>query len=227
MSDHTTDTLIIRPLGRCDYQHTWDAMRSWTEQRTPQTPDEIWLLEHPPVYTQGPSSTPEQIIAPQNIPIIPIDRGGQVTFHGPGQLVGYTLIDLKRKGLGPRRLVAALENSLIALLKHYDITAYANEKARGVYVNGAKIASIGLRIRKGCSYHGFALNVAMDLAPFAGIQPCGQADITMTQINDFHPTITCTKVRDAITPYLCQNLGHKSIAHSPGAPEYAPIPHPT
>lgn len=177
--------LIIKPLGTVDYQPTWEAMRKFTDTRTAETSDELWLLEHPPVFTLGQAGKPEHILDAGTIPLVKTDRGGQVTYHGPGQLTAYCLFDLKRMNIGPRTFVEKTEDAIVNLLQGLGIPAEANRNAHGVYVNGKKIASIGLRIRKGCSYHGLSLNVNMDLAPFTRINPCGYAGLEMTQIKDF------------------------------------------
>lgn len=175
---------IVRPLQHGDYNTIAQAMRAFTDKRTPETLDEIWLIEHNPVYTLGQAGKLEHILNPGNIPIEKTDRGGQVTYHGPGQLVIYPLLDLRRLKLGIRELVTLLENTTIHLLASYGINAEAKKEAPGVYVNSAKIASIGLRIRRGYSYHGLAFNVCMDLSPFAGINPCGMHQLTITQLSD-------------------------------------------
>ena len=160
--------LHVRRLGLMDYQPVWRAMQTFTDQRDEATPDELWLVEHPPVFTQGQAGSAEHILAPGDIPVIQVDRGGQVTYHGPGQLVIYCLLDLNRLGIGIRQLVTFIEEAIIDLLKTYDIDAYAKREAPGVYVGPAKIAALGLRIRKGYCYHGLSLNLDMDLTPFAG-----------------------------------------------------------
>ncbi len=177
--------LVVRTLGRADYADTWQRMRDFTETRNADTPDELWLLEHAPVFTLGQAGKPEHILDAGDIPVVKTDRGGQVTYHGPGQITGYCLIDLKRAGLGAREFVERIEDALVDVLVAHDIPANADRDAHGVYVMGRKIASLGLRIRKGASYHGFALNVDMDLAPFARINPCGHAGLHMTQVKDF------------------------------------------
>lgn len=175
----------IHSLGRVDYLNTWQAMQSFTEQRTPETPDELWIVEHPPVYTQGLNGKAEHLLNPNpKIPIVQTDRGGQITYHGPGQLVIYVLIDLKRRKLGVRALVSLIENSLIELLANLNIESTARADAPGVYVKGKKIASLGLKIRKQKSYHGLALNIDMDLTPFQAINPCGLQGMQMTQLKD-------------------------------------------
>ena len=171
----------IKHLGLVDYQHTWQAMQAFTDTRTADTEDEIWLLEHPPVFTQGLAGKAEHLLVPTDIPVVKTDRGGQITYHGPGQLIAYLLIDVRRKGLGVRQLVTAMEQAVIALLARSGIAAVAKPDAPGVYVAGAKIASLGLRIRRGCSFHGLALNVNLDLTPFSHINPCGYAGLAMTQ----------------------------------------------
>ena len=181
--------MLIRQLGRVDYQSTLQAMQDFTASRDVNTPDELWLLEHPPVYTQGQAGKSVHVLDLGGIPIVQIDRGGQVTYHGPGQMVGYLLFDLKRHKIGVRDLVRKIEQSVIDLLAEYGISSYGKVDAPGVYVmrDGieAKIAALGLRIRNGCSYHGLSLNVNMDLEPFQRINPCGYAGMKVTQIADF------------------------------------------
>ena len=184
----------IRHLGIQPYTSVWDEMKQFTINRNDNSEDEIWLLQHPPVYTQGQAGKAEHILNSRGIPIIQSDRGGQVTYHGPGQLVVYVLMDIRRRHLAIRTLVSQLEQVLIAVLQHYGIDAQIRCGAPGVYVLEKKIASIGLRVKNGCTYHGIALNVAMDLLPFADINPCGYARLEMTQIQDFVPTITIDQV---------------------------------
>ena len=169
-------------LGRVDYLPTWQAMQRFTDLRDAQTADEIWVLEHEPVFTLGMNADPSHVLAAGDIPVVRVDRGGQVTYHGPGQLVVYPLIDLRRAGLGVRDLVTALEQAVIRCVARYGISAATRLKAPGVYVSGAKLASVGIRVRRGASYHGLALNVAMDLEPFARINPCGYEGLAMTQL---------------------------------------------
>ena len=176
--------LGFRELGQVDYQPTWHAMQRFTDSRGADTPDEIWLLEHSPVFTQGQAGKAEHVLFPGDIPVVQVDRGGQVTYHGPGQLVAYLLLDVRRSGIGVRELVSRIERSLIDLLASYGVSANAKPDAPGVYVDGAKIASLGLRIRNGRSFHGLALNVDMDLQPFQRINPCGYAGMAMTQLAD-------------------------------------------
>lgn len=176
-----TQQIVFRQLGIQPYEAIWQAMQQFTEQRTELTPDEIWLLEHEPVFTQGQAGKAEHLLFPGDIPVVQVDRGGQVTYHGPGQLVAYILFDIKRRNLGVRQLVTLLEQVLIELLARYAINATARPDAPGVYVAGAKIASLGLRVRKGCTFHGLALNVNMDMEPFSRINPCGYAGMQMVQ----------------------------------------------
>ena len=180
--------------GLMPYETIWAEMKQFTTERHDQTVDELWLLEHPPVYTQGQAGKPEHVLNPQGIPIIQTDRGGQITYHGPGQLIAYVLMNIQRRNLGVRTLVSQLEQLLISLLHEFNIPAETRCGAPGVYVNEKKIASIGLRVKNGCTYHGIALNVAMDLNPFSGINPCGYAQLQMTQLQDFIPDISMQEV---------------------------------
>jgi lipoyl(octanoyl) transferase len=174
--------LTVQYFPNACYETLWQAMRDFTDARDENTPDECWIVEHQPVYTLGQNGKTEHILNSKNIPVVKTDRGGQVTYHGPGQLVVYVLLELKRYGLGIRQLVSLLENSVVALLEDHQIKAQARCDAPGVYVDDTKICSIGLRIRRGCSYHGLALNVNMDLSPFAGINPCGYEGMRMTEL---------------------------------------------
>ena len=173
---------IVRWLGRVDYEPTWRAMQRFTDERTATTLDEIWFLEHPPVYTLGMNAKREHVLAPGDIPVVQIDRGGQVTYHGPGQLVVYALIDLRRGGFGVRDLVTGLERSVIDYVAEFGVVAECRRNAPGIYVDGRKLASVGLRIRRGASFHGLALNVNLDLEPFSRINPCGYEGLEMTQL---------------------------------------------
>lgn len=177
-------TIRTRYLGIVDYSATWQAMKDFTAHRTDYTPDEIWLLQHPPVYTQGIAGRPEHLLYRNDIPVIKTDRGGQITFHGPGQLIAYLLLDLRRLKLNVRELVRKMEGAVIDLLREYRIDAEGRIDAPGVYVSNAKIASLGLKIKNGCCYHGIALNVDMDLTPFSAINPCGYAGLRITQTKD-------------------------------------------
>ncbi|ELX8380830.1 lipoyl(octanoyl) transferase LipB [Providencia vermicola] len=200
-------TIIVRQLGLAPYQSVSDAMHQFTENRDKDTPDELWLVEHPRVFTQGQAGKAEHVLAPGDIPVIQSDRGGQVTYHGPGQQVMYVMLDLKRNKLGVRDLVTALENTVVKTLAHYHIDAYPRPDAPGVYVNSDKICSLGLRIRKGCSFHGLALNINMDLEPFNRINPCGYAQLKMTQVRDFIPNVTLQDVQPVLIEQFCDTLG--------------------
>lgn len=179
--------LLLRELGVVEYQPTLDAMRQLTDSRDAGSSDELWLLQHPPVFTQGQAGKAEHVLAPGDIPVIQVDRGGQVTYHGPGQWVLYLMVDLQRRQLGVRDLVNLIERSLVQILTEYGICAVARPDAPGVYVADEKIAALGLRVRRGCSYHGLALNVDMDLEPFGRINPCGYADLQVTSMAKLLP----------------------------------------
>lgn len=207
----TTNTLTVRWLNRRDYESCWQAMQQFTNNRTDTTTDEIWFLEHDPVFTQGQNGKAEHILSAGDIPIIQTDRGGQVTYHGPGQLMVYTLIDLRRKGFNVRELVSILENAVISLLAEYDILASAKKEAPGVYIDGKKICSIGLRIRKGCSYHGIAFNVNLDLEPFSRINPCGFAKLPMTHFAEQGGLTDVEKSAQEMIRHLTDKLGYTDI----------------
>lgn len=201
--------LIVRHLGLVDYQPTLEAMRTLTAERDGETADEIWLLQHPPVFTQGQAGKAEHLLAPGDIPVIQVERGGQVTYHGPGQLVGYLMLDLRRLGLGVRELVTAMEQSLVELLASYGVTAAPKADAPGVYVDGAKIASLGLRVRRGCSFHGLALNVAMDMQPFQRINPCGYSGLQMVQLSELvAEPVAIEEVAQRLEQVLRRQLGY-------------------
>lgn len=209
------DELIVRALGEQPYLETWEAMKAFTADRDASTSDEIWLLEHPPVYTQGQAGKAEHILAPGDIPVVQVDRGGQVTYHGPGQLVVYLMIDLTRHKLGVRTLVDVIERSIVQTLAAFGITASPRPDAPGVYVDGAKIASLGLRVKRGCSFHGLALNVSMDMEPFRRINPCGYAGMSMCQVSDFAPGVDISDVTTILSGELAASLGHGSIRRIP------------
>ncbi len=202
--------VVIKRLGLVEYEPTWRDMQTFTDRRDAQTADEIWFLQHPPVYTLGLNGNPEHLLAPADIPVINIDRGGQVTYHGPGQLVVYPLIDLRRQSLGVRELVSALEQSIIDLTTDYGIEANSRADAPGVYVDGRKLASLGLRIRRGCSYHGLAFNINMDLEPFSRINPCGFEDLEVTQLKDLGGPSDPERVAVELEPYLLKRLKYKA-----------------
>jgi lipoyl(octanoyl) transferase len=201
--------LLIRQRGQLDYTRAWREMQAYTAQRTPETPDEVWFLEHLPVFTLGRIGREEHLLDPGNIPVLRVDRGGQVTYHGPGQLVVYTLLDLRRRQLGVQSLVSRLEQAVIDLLADYDIEAHRREKAPGVYVAGRKIAALGLRVRRGCSFHGLSFNVNMDLAPFARIHPCGYRDLEVTQLADLGVATTTEAISGPLQAHLEQQLQHR------------------
>jgi lipoyl(octanoyl) transferase len=197
----------LRWLGRVEYEPTWRAMQRFTEERTPNTADEIWFLEHPPVFTLGMNGKPEHVLAPGGIPVVNIDRGGQVTYHGPGQLVVYPLLDIRRAGLGVRQLVVALENAVIEFCRTHAVEAVGRRDAPGIYVNGKKLASIGLRVRRGGSYHGLAFNIAMDLEPFQRINPCGFAGLQVVDMQTLGVNETLDNVAHRLAPHLLHALG--------------------
>ena len=198
----------IKKLGVVDYQPTFEAMKSFTAERSPDTEDEIWLLQHPPVYTQGLSGRPEHIIRAPQYPVVQIDRGGQVTYHGPGQWVAYILFDLRRAEVQVRQLVTILETAVVELLAELGIEAVGNPEARGVYVDGKKIASLGLKVSRGCSYHGLALNSDMDLTPFQSIHPCGYEGLEVTSVAALLGTAcpSMTAIGDALVQCLRRGL---------------------
>ena len=196
----------VRWLGCVDFQATWRAMQRFTGERDAATPDELWLLEHPPVYTLGMNADPAHVLDAGAVPVVRIDRGGQVTYHGPGQLVAYPLIDLRRAGLGIRELVAALEQAVIRYAASFGIAASRSSGAPGVYVDGAKLASVGIRVRRWASYHGMALNVNMDLEPFTRINPCGYPGLAMTQLASLGGPTTVEAVAADLAPLLIEEL---------------------
>ena len=206
--------LILRHLGLQDYSAIFEAMKAFNEQRDADTPDEIWMLEHHPVFTQGQAGKEEYILLPGDIQVVKSDRGGHVTYHGPGQITAYVLVDLKRLKIGVRDLVTLIEQSLVETLAHWDINAAPRKDAPGVYVdNGEKIASLGLRIRKGCSYHGLNFNVSMDLSPWQRINPCGLG-VAMTQLADLVDEVpTIEQVMNQLADSLCAGLGYNDYRH--------------
>jgi lipoyl(octanoyl) transferase len=211
------DAPLIRRLGLAPYEPTWRAMQEFTDHRDAATRDEIWLVEHPPVFTLGLNASREHLLSPGGIPVVQIDRGGQVTYHGPGQLVIYPLLDIRRNRLGVRELVTALEQSIIAYAAELGITAMGSREAPGVYVQGAKLASIGLRIRRGASYHGAALNVNLDPEPFERINVCGYRGLKVTRLADFVPSIEMAAAGEGLAPHLLAALTvrrHSAISTS-------------
>jgi lipoyl(octanoyl) transferase len=207
LPDASVHTVRIRDLGRTEYVPVWREMQRFTDERETSTPDEIWFTEHEPVFTLGVNAAREHLLAPGEIPVIQIDRGGQVTYHGPGQLLVYPLIDVRRARLGVRGLVTALEQSVVDLAAESGIEAAARADAPGVYVGGRKLASVGLRIRRGASFHGMALNVDMDLEPFSRINPCGFSGLEVIDLAGLGVTSTLGRTRDRLTPHLLKRLG--------------------
>lgn len=201
--------LMIRHLGQCDYLDAYQAMKDFNNSRDPATIDEIWFLQHTSVYTLGLAGKPEHVLAPGNIPVIRSDRGGQVTYHGPGQLLAYLLIDLKRQQISIKGLVYKIEQSIIEMLDELDLKGDRRVKAPGVYISNKKIAALGIRVRNGCSYHGFCLNVDMDLSPYLGINPCGYPGLEMTRLKDQGIDFNIRQVTEKIKPYLLKNLGYE------------------
>lgn len=202
----SANNLYIKTLGLQAYQPVWQAMQLFTEQRSADTADEIWLLQHEPVFTLGRNGKQEHILSHTEIPIVNIDRGGQVTYHGPGQLIAYLLIDLKRRELGVRQLVTLIEQSIIDTLKEYQLTAAARPDAPGVYIDNAKIAALGLRIKKGCSFHGLSLNFAMDLSPFQLINPCGYKNLEVVQLCDYIESVDVSQLQRQLIFHLSKKL---------------------
>lgn len=200
--------IVVKRLGRADYLPTWQAMQDFTANRTADTPDELWLLEHPPTYTVGLNGKPEHLPLATDIPIVNIDRGGQITYHGPGQIVIYVLVDLKRLGIGVRELVNQMEEAIIRLLARHGVAAQRRDKAPGVYVGDAKIAALGLRIKNGRSYHGLSLNVDMDLTPFSHINPCGYKGLAVTQTIDQNIGQTAEELGPQLAEILSELLGY-------------------
>ncbi|HEY4697344.1 MAG TPA: lipoyl(octanoyl) transferase LipB [Gallionella sp.] len=206
---------MIHSLGLVEYQSTWDAMKRFTAERRPETRDEIWLVQHPPVYTQGLAGKPEHLLHSTNIPVIKIDRGGQITYHGPGQIVAYLLLDLRRWKINVRELVRLMEQAVVDLLGEFGVAAQGREDAPGVYVGEAKIASLGLKIKNGCCYHGLALNVDMDLTPFANINPCGQAGLRVTQACESGITVSINELQAQLAQNLIHGLQQHFLKNTP------------
>ena len=202
--------LKVRRLGLVDYEPTWREMQAFTDNRDDSIQDEVWLLQHPPVFTQGQSGKAEHVLAPGDIPVVQVDRGGQVTYHGPGQIVAYPLIDLHRRKLGVRKLVNLIEQSIIDVLNQHGVDGQRLEGAPGIYVDGAKIASLGLRVRKGRSFHGLAFNIDMDLEPFTRINPCGFQGLQVTQLSAFE-TVELKQVENELAQQLAQQLGYSDL----------------
>ena len=210
MTSRPTPAHVVRDLGLAQYEPTWRAMQRFTDERGADTPDEIWLLEHPPVFTLGMNAGRDHLLAPGDIPVVQIDRGGQVTYHGPGQLVVYPLVDLRRAGLGVRDIVTALERAAIDYAAELGIVAECRKNAPGVYVRDRKLASIGIRVRRGASYHGMALNVSVDLEPFRRINPCGYPGLEMTRLADLSRVASVAVAAGALRPHLLRRLYERS-----------------
>ena len=208
-----TDLIVVRSLGLHDYEPLWRDMQQFTETRSSLTPDEIWFTEHPPVFTLGLNASREHLLTPGDIPVIQVDRGGQVTYHGPGQLMIYPLLDLKRTGLGVRDLVTGLEQTVVDLLAEFDIEAASREDAPGVYVEGRKVASVGLRVRRGGSYHGMALNIDVDLEPFLRINPCGFSDLEVTDLTALGIGESRMEIQERVQASLLRHLrmNHRQV----------------
>jgi len=200
---------VIKELGQTDYEPVWQSMKQFTSVRDGNTDDELWVTEHFPVYTQGLNGREEHLLSTSSIPVIQVDRGGQVTYHGPGQLVIYCLLDLNRLGIGIRQLVTHIEQAIVNLLKIYNVDAYAKKEAPGVYVGHAKIAALGLRIRKGCSYHGLSLNLDLDLSPFSGINPCGFKGLEVTRLSDHVAEFSTEQVSQQLCSLLINTIGYE------------------
>ncbi|MDX1318833.1 MAG: lipoyl(octanoyl) transferase LipB [Oceanospirillum sp.] len=222
MSDQKSvqPALKVCYLGQVPYEETWQRMQDYTNTRTPDDADQIWILEHPPVFTQGLAGKDEHLLAPGDIPVVQVDRGGQVTYHGPGQLVVYLLLDVKRLGTGVRQLVTLMETAVVDALKQAGVDAYPKPDAPGVYVQVAgeecKIASLGLRIRRGCSFHGLAFNLDMDTSPFLRINPCGYQGLRMTQLKEVAPEVTPEAATQWVLNHLIEGLGNPTITEQKG-----------
>lgn len=215
--------VVVRDLGLVDYQQAWQSMQRFTDTRGIDATDELWCLQHAPVFTQGQAGRAEHILDAGPIPVIQVNRGGQVTYHGPGQLVVYLLVDLKRKNLGVRALVDVIEQSIVATLAGYGVSAQSDPKAPGVYIDGRKVAALGLRVRRGCSFHGLALNIDVDLAPFARINPCGYAGMTVTRVRDevppSRPLPDFAQVTADLIDQLCLRLGYNRRQYASDLPD--------
>jgi lipoyl(octanoyl) transferase len=212
--DHVTNPLTqvlrVRRLGLAEYEPVWHDMQDFTDRRGDQTGDELWLVQHPPVFTQGQAGKAEHVLAPGDIPVIQVDRGGQVTYHGPGQIVAYPLVDIRRKGLGVREFVHRIEEAIIRVLARYQVRGERVEGAPGIYVAGDKVASLGLRVRRGRSFHGLAFNIDMDLEPFQRINPCGYAGLQVTQLADL-ADVRLEEVEQQLMQSLAGQLGYSDV----------------
>jgi lipoyl(octanoyl) transferase len=200
---------VVR-LGLADYEPVWRRMQAFTDDRDDRTPDELWLVQHPAVFTQGQAGKAEHLLAPGDIPVIQVDRGGQVTYHGPGQIVAYPLVDIRRKGIGVRDFVCRIEEAIIRVLAEYDVSGERVEGAPGIYVNGEKIASLGLRVRRGRTFHGLAFNIDMDLEPFSRINPCGFAGLRVTRLSDLAPVVF-EEAEQKLVRHLARQLRYSDV----------------
>ena len=209
-TDPANGVLRVRRLGLKDYEPVWRAMQDFTDSREAHTTDELWLVEHPPVFTQGQAGKAEHVLAPGDIPVVQVDRGGQVTYHGPGQIVAYPLVDIRQRKLGVRDLVTRIEQAIIDVLAVYQVSAERTKGAPGIYVGGAKIASLGLRVRRGCVFHGLAFNIDMDLEPFQRINPCGFEGLEVTQLLSFK-AVEQAAVEDLLIDQLVQQLNYATV----------------
>ncbi len=208
--DQNTRQLRVRQLGLADYEPVWHAMQDFTDQREEHTVDELWLVQHPPVFTQGQAGKAEHVLAPGDIPVIQVDRGGQVTYHGPGQIVAYPLLDIRRRGLGVRELVNRIEESIIRVLEQYKVKGERREGAPGIYVSDEKIASLGLRVRRGRTFHGLAFNIDMDLEPFQRINPCGYEGLRVTQLSAM-AAVDFSEVESRLVDSIAYQLGYSEV----------------
>lgn len=209
-SDTATQSLLVRQLGLADYVPVWQAMQDFTNQRDESTVDELWLVQHLPVFTQGQAGKAEHVLAPGDIPLVQVDRGGQVTYHGPGQIIAYPLVDIGRSGVGVREFVSRIEESIIHVLREYGVNGERRKGAPGVYVYGEKIASIGLRVRKGRTFHGLSFNIDMDLEPFQRINTCGFEGLVVTQLKEFSPVVF-SEAEDRLVDSIASQLGYSEV----------------
>jgi lipoyl(octanoyl) transferase len=208
-----TGRLSLRRLGLAEYEPVWRDMQAFTDSRDENSSDELWLVQHPPVFTQGQAGKAEHVLAPGGIPVIQVDRGGQVTYHGPGQIVAYPLVDIRRKGMAVRDFVNRIEQAIIGVLAHYGVKGERIAGAPGIYVKGDKVASLGLRVRRGCTFHGLAFNINMDLEPFQRINPCGYAGLQVTQLSALAP-VDFREVEYRLTDELAQQLGYSEVCET-------------
>ena len=213
--------ILIKQLGRQPYEPVWRAMQAFTDTRGPETPDELWMVEHDPVFTLGQAGRWEHVLVPGEIPVVPVDRGGQVTYHGPGQIVAYPLLDLRRLGIGVRELVHRIEQAIIDTLENWNIAAARRDGAPGVYVNDAKVAALGIRVRRGCTFHGLAFNIAMDLEPFHRINPCGYAGLQVVAMEDLGGPNHLDSVKPKLLEHLAVQFG---LRLQPAPPELFAAP---